>query len=340
MFTSDEILKMKMGDLFSGNIDTIKVEFRKYAMEWHPDHNSSPEANTVFNHIKMLYENAIVNLRNGHWVSTNKILFTTTTGKQHNLRYRKQYTFEFGDMYVSDTVLVYVVDKKFKDFFDNAKKNIGSFKYANDRMKTECSKYLPEIKTDFETKDGKLVLVINKTKDLFLLKDILEYFNGELTDRHVAWIISTLYNMSCYLSYTGLAHNNIALNTYFISPEYHSGALLGGWWYAGNRGEKMIGVPTKTYDLMPPDIKASKIASCRVDLELIRAIGRELLGDSTGGIHLLKKKNAPEDMIFWLRSVTTGKAVKDYQLWGDVLKESFGPRRFVVMDVDETKLYK
>ena len=75
----------------------------------------------------------------------------------------------------------------------------------------------------------------------------------------------------------------------------------------------------------------------RSDLELIRATGRELLGDISG--IRLRDPSIPRPMAEWLRYPSAGSALADYRFWREVLIASFGGRRFVRLDVTPEKMY-
>ena len=47
-----------------------------------------------------------------------------------------------------------------------------------------------------------------------------------------------------------------------------------------------------------------------------------------------------QEMLDWLKKVVTGTAVENYSAWGDVLTASFGPRKFVRLDLPAAKLYR
>jgi hypothetical protein len=241
-------------------------------------------------------------------------------------------------MYIGNSVILYLIDGINKGLVGNAQNVIRSFKYADERMKEEFSKYLPEILAVFEAYDNKFGVVVRKTKDLFMLKDILDYYDGKIPPRHVAWIMSSLYNLVCYLDYSKLSHNSITLDTYFVSPRFHSGALLGGWWYSVPQECRMIGVPEEIYSIMPPHVTYKKTGSILTDLESIRLIGRELLGDRNG-TKLTETGGAPMQMIDWLRGAAAGNALMDYSKWDEILDESFGERRFIEMKIDDDDLY-
>ena len=337
-FTIEQILKMKeCGQLFSGNPDTLKSEYQTLAKKWHPDiHGKEKDFDKVMARINVLHQQAGEVLKSGNWATPNLIQLKCVDGKVRKIKYKISYDFELGKTYIGDSIVLYLIPKDHQEFFDNAKERINSFQYANDKMKTEASRYLPKILSIFETEDNQLGMVIEKTSDLILLKDVLDFYKGKIPDKHVAWILSTLYNLTCYLDYSGLSHNALSIDNYFISPKFHSGALLGGWWYSVPQESKLKGLPSYTYSIMPVKIKDKKIGSTITDLELIKSIGRELLGDR-GGNKLLDV--APTDMVNWLRISTSNKALDNYSKWQEVLTQSFGKRKFVEMNLTSDMLY-
>lgn len=338
-FSAEQILGSKFpGDLFSKDTIKIKEELRRLLKLWHPDVNHDPISAEVFNHIYELYHLGISQLESGKW-ETPGLLEIGTNSNQFRVKYKKHFEFELGDCYIGDYIITYLIDKSYEDLFNNGRLTVNNFKYSSDRMKVEVMRYLPKPIRCFEI-ENKLGWVFEKTPDILSLRDVLNCYGGKLDPRHVAWIMSTLHNITCYLEYAGLSHNDISLDTYFISPKYHSGALLGGWWYATREGERLIAVPNRTYQFMSTETKASKIAFTKTDLELIRAIGRELLGDSTG-IRLNQIEGIPKPLISWLQLPSpTYSAIKDYSLWQKVLTDSFGPRKFVKMELTSNELYK
>ena len=258
------------------------------------------------------------------------------SGSWNEFYYIRRYEFELGEMYINNQMVLYSVDKKYLNLFNNAINTITHFEYKSEKMEKEMSKYLPSFDWKYET-DDRLWMTIKKTPDLLLLKDVIAYFGGKLGSRHVAWIMSTLHNLVCYLQYAKISHNGIATSSYFISPVHHSGALLGGWWYSVPVGERMIAVPryTSRRCSIPPKSMAW-LGSIGTDLELIRAVGRESLGPLPW-----PEKEIPKALGDWLTYTSPhGDAFEDYKIWDtEVLKDSFGPRRFVELSVTSTDLY-
>ena len=324
--------------LFTGDEEIAKQEFRVLAARWHPDR--CPDAGTtgVFQHVNRLYEAAVRKLRGGIWHTPGLLVARATDGVTYQIRYRRERAFELGRLFIGREITAWVVRREHADLFRNALEIINRLPCADARMAVEVGRYLPEIVRHFETGDG-WVLVLRKTPDLVLLRDVLDHCGGRLDARHVAWIISSLLNLACYLDYARLAHNAILTDAWFISPPRHSGALLGGWWYAVRQGEPMRAAPATTVQYAPFDVLDRKCGDSRTDRELIRALGRELLGDVTG-VRLARDRAAPAPMLDWLRLPAGDSAIHDYRTWtNQVLKASFGERRFVKLEITTDDLY-
>ena len=144
--------------------------------------------------------------------------------------------------------------------------------------------------------------------------------------------------ITCYLRYAKLTHNDISLDTYFISPKLHGGALLGGWWYAEDVGAKLSALNQRALDMITIPKKGKPIATPRLGLEQVRAIGRELAGDLTGS-SLTSSKTMPPVMARWLQTAGGDDALEEYRAWMAVLKSGFGPRRFVELELSADQVY-
>ena len=324
--------------LFTGDEAVAHQEFRALASRWHPDRCPDAVVTGVFQHVNRLYDAATRKLRGGIWQTPGLLVLRATDGATYKIRYRKERAFELGRLFVGREIVAYVVENDHADLFDSALQIIGRLPCADPRMAAEIGRHLPEVVRHFDTAEGR-VLVLRKSADQVLLRDLLDRCGGRMDARHVAWIISSLLNLACYLDYARLAHNAISADTAFVSPPQHSAALLGGWWYAVRQGERMRAAPAATVQHAPFEVMDRRCGDIRTDLELIRALGRELLGDVTGS-RLEREKAAPRPMLDWLRLLAGDSALRDYGIWMDrVLKDSFGKRRFVKLDVSAEDLY-
>ena len=330
----------KPGDLFSApDAKKIKVEYLNLCKKWHPDHNKLPIANQVMAKINDLYFIAIKQVGRNTWEQTNFIKIPLVNNKALDVHYRAVKEFELGRIYFCNEVIFYSIKKKYKDFFNNYLKIVNSFRYYNSNMREEVSKYLPQIILSSELRCGSFIIGVKKPSDVYLLRDILNYYNGNIQDRHIMWILSTMYNVCCYIDYSRLSHNGITLDNYFISPKYHSGMLLGGWWYSVNQEEKMIGVSSEIYNVLPESIKNKKLGNIVTDLESIKYIGKMLLGEKNGcGIRYNKK--IPVPLRDWFLKPCSKNAVEEYTNWKEVIIKSYGKREFYKMEIDDNKIYK
>ena len=339
--SADEILLIKPENpelLFSGP-HNLAAEKKALAKKWHPDLNGDANSGAVFKHINMLFGAAKIKAENGVWDVPNQlILQKKATNAKVVIRYQRRVPFELGEMFYGRTKVLFLINPGFKDMFEAGERAISDLGYGSPRMEAEMKRFLPDHRTSFEVSDGRLAYLMNKSGDVFLLKDIQAALGGLVHARHVAWILNATYNLACYLEHRGLTHNAISTETVFISPEHHSALLLGGWWYSCRKGQKLLALPAYTHRNAPADVLREKKADYRLDLLLIKTMGRELLGDVTG--MTLAQCGAPDPMVQFLRSPSTGSARQDYRAWGSVVDASFGKRTFTEMAITENEIFK
>ena len=338
MHTAEAILTMNSpGDLFSNDEVKIKTEYRNLAKHWHPDINHHPRAVEVMKKVNDLYHSGVEMLKAGQWVRKNYIQFHTVDHKKIGITYLAQRDFELGKMYICNQSIVYVVEKKHQSFYENYIRRNENLSFPNDKMKDDFVKYLPHIQDRFETEEY-LAIKVSKPQDVLSLRDVLTYYKGNMPDRHMAWVLSTLYNMACFLDYNKLVHMGLTVDNYFISPQYHSGVLLGGWWYTVGVGEKLTGAPKDVFNIITPKVKTDKKGHVSTDLDSIRQIGRELIGDKLGS-RLLTNTTLPKPIIDWLMGGSVNKPIDEYTRWGETLDRGYGKRTFVEMKISSSDLY-
>lgn len=333
--------------LFTGDLWIAKSEFHELSRRWHPDRNRHLAATTVFQRIAELYRAAQDLIRANRWRGAGVLELaadenagdeSTSNVVLKRIPYFKIVEFELGEMYVGETAVAFAVEQQYADLFLNANRRITSFRFANAPMRSEIAKSLPATPEYFAT-DERLIIILPKTADQILLQDLLEYLGGAIDARHVAWIINRLQNLACYFDYAGIVHQDISLRTVFVSPEFHTAAIFGGWWYAAAANEKISVLPVRTTEFAPPDAIRRKRADGRTDLELIRQLGRELIGVENGASIKLDK-NVPAAMRRWFDGATSGRAVTDYELWRNVLQMDFGKPKFCPLNVEPAAIYE
>jgi hypothetical protein len=253
------------------------------------------------------------------------------------VKYQAMHLFDLGVVYISSKFVTWIFNKDCEDLLNRGLSSLTKLKYANDKMKLEMSKYVPEIHAKVELNDG-IMLVMKKKTDIILLKDILNHFGGKMPVKHAAWVISSMYNMACFTQYNGIMHGGFSLDNYFIYPQAHEGHLLGGWWFSHTIGEKLVALTQTGVDIAPVSMINKGVAHNTLDLEMIKLVGRQLLGDSSG-VYLANDKTIPANLVRWLRDGAGKNAVKEYEGWHKVLTDSFGVRRFTELNLTENDIY-
>lgn len=324
--------------LFSADAAVAKREMRQLAFAWHPDRNSAPNAAAVFHKVQTLYERADQKRQAGTWQTPGLLTISASSGSVFTLNYAKKHIVDIGALYVGRTIFAFEVESANLDLSAAGLAQQSALSYADPSMKDEFSRYFPALLRKVSTAAGE-VLVFQKTPDQLLLKDVLAYFKGKMPPRHVAWIISRLLNIACYLERQAKqAHNGITLDSVFISPEFHSVALT-GWWFSASQGEPLKALSRQAALYAPPDVLSSKKGDCRVNIELIKALGRELLGDASGA-RLRADSSIPPAMVDWLELSGAQDAVSAFKEWQNrVLLDAFGQRRFEELALTHTDLY-
>lgn len=342
--TEEEILSVKVEKpeiIFLANDEAgLKNIYRKLSALWHPDKHITDKKDTgqIFVHIKLLYESALKKLGDGTLGKGLTVSFKTKDDKQFIFKYQRERDFELGKCYITNEYVAWCFLPEYKKNAQEGLERIKRLKFADDKMKKEFSKYVPKIDKILETSEY-FIIVMKKEKEFLNLKDVFEY-HVKMEPKHMAWVLSTMYNIGCFLKYNGVMHGGITLENYFINPSNHEGYVLGGWWYSKNFGEKIEMLSEVAVDVAPVSLLNSKKAQEGLDLEMIKLAGRIMLGDSTG-VYLNKNKALPKRLISWLRDASMGNAFKDYEIWmKDILQESFGVRRFIKMEVTANDIYK
>jgi hypothetical protein len=242
------------------------------------------------------------------------------------VKYLYQGINETGEYYIGNTIVIFSFTKK--KFFDNYLSSVKKIKYADDKIKNYFERFMPEIIDSFTSVDDKYYIVVKKTADVYPLWLVMDIFKQK---EHAAWLSTRLFNLSAFLSTSGIVHNGIAISNIFVSLEFHGASLLGGWQYATSEGNKMIGTNKEVYSVMSPSTKANKLANYNTDTMAIKHIICRLLGGKTyrdfvnivGEVwadFLMQSEDQPIDVV---------------HKWEGVRDKSFKEHRFVKVDIPE-----
>lgn len=337
--TADEILAIPIESpeiLFSADPAELKKQYRVLAKIWHPDGN--PAGEDIFQHINVLKDKAEVKMTLGLWDLPGKVRITSKVGTNYEISYRAHHQFEMGDLYAGDVSVIYLINDVDVDLVNNARSQIKGITYQSDRFRKEFERQIPKLAKEVEMVDRRAI-IFQKKRGQILLRDVLNHFRGKMDPKHVAWIVSRMYNLACFLRSVGLTHNDISPDTIYIDPENHYISLVGGWWYVTPIGSRLTAIPSRTMLYAPADVVKAKTADPIIDNELIKATARELLGDVSGS-KLLYDPLLPKPMVSWATDPSTDRTPKEYLNWQDkVLPAAFGPRTFVELDLTPDDVY-
>lgn len=340
--TADQILAISPSSydkLFT--IDNLKLELSRLRRLWHPDVCKHPRATDVFSHISAIFTSAESAKESNTW--KGKAFFEWTnkdSGKKFKLDYLTRKEFELGFRYLSHGYILYMIKSEFSDLFDNGLKFIKELKYDSDRMKVEFSRFVPQIIQSNTLEDGSRVVLMKKTHDIVPLRDLLDHLGGKIPHRHVAWMINRLYNLCVFFNHNRICHAGLTLDNIFVDPIKHGIMIYGGWWYASVIGYQISKVPAELLPFYPNELKSTKQTSSKVDTTVVKAIGIQLLGDSTGtGSKLFSDKNIPPELIRSLQVPPSGRPLEVFRNWHDILMKCYGKREFVEFNVNPREIY-
>lgn len=341
-FSSTEILGIVIPEklFLVSTEEDLKRAYRKLSALWHPDKHISDgkDTNATFAHIQMLYEKALTRIKNGEWNKSNLLKIIDKNNLKFEVRYLVKNEFEFGSSYIGKSVVAWEFNKSDLDFAERAIKNIQRLNFADVKMKEEFKKYLPEIIKIIDTSPS-TILIFKKDSETISLRDVLNYHKGFVDPKHVAWILSGMYNLACFNQYNGIMQAGFTLDNYFINPTNHLGQLIGGWWFTHKQEEKLSALSSDAANIAPVKMINNKKADIKLDLELIKFVGRQLLGDPIG-LKFHSDKRVPKDLANWLTDSLNRDAFTTYNIWQkEILPKSFGVRRFIKMNLTINDIY-
>lgn len=325
----DKILDsdVKVGDIFSNGEENLKRDYRKLSKICHPDSNQDPRAVDAFQKLNQLYDKALDMIHKNIWEKSNYLEIKTKTNTTLKINYFYHHTFELGEYYVCDKHIIYLFDFNKKIYYNNYIKQINELKYEDKKMEDFYKKLFPAIEAEYDTNTSHIIL-ISKPADVYPLRCFIDnVFKGDVPPKHLAWMITRLLNIGCFLKFNNLVNNGIEIDNLFVCPKFHSICLYGGWWFTTKEDETMIGTTKNIFNLMPPKVKSEKISKSITDIESIKAFGRAY------------QKDLPDDFKNFLNSGTLDNSVEELNKWDSALDKSFGERRFIKIKTTKQEIY-
>lgn len=328
-------------DIFSMmNPELLEQEKEEYIQRFKPTEYRTIQNFVVTRKVLLLYEQAMNQINDG-W-NEKDVYLKSITGREYKIHYTEGSSFKLGKRYVTSKYVIYVIEKEYKKYYQNYITKTKRYLKPDKTIWNFVEYMLPKVKENFETTEGEFVILVEKPAEMYSLRDILEYFDGNLRAEYVASILTRLYYFACYMSLTESTHNAITLDNLFFKPgrEIEEGAnftiddmrivgVYGGWFFTTYFNEKLKGVPREVYEIMPDNVKRRGYSSFEVDELSIKRLAKALLGN---------QENVPKPLLEWIQTTKIAKdPYSEFRNWEDVIIASFGARRFVDMNVDVSK---
>ncbi len=231
------------------------------------------------------------------WAGAETEMYRSAEGDDITVRYLFKSSADDGtDTFTSRNHVILVFPRDKRDAPDRFQKNLKLLSYPSADIKN-LSQYFPVYAGTFPLDDGRVMLALSKSEELFPLSAF-----GSLPAVHAAWIVSRLENLCCVMEFSNIRHGGIGMDSVFINARTHEAFLLGGWENAGHRA-----------------------GGSRDDLAAVRSTARRVLGRHFG--------SAPAEFRQFIDNGPASDAYSDFSEWDRVIERGFGGRKFEKLDL-------
>lgn len=147
----------------------------------------------------------------------------------------------------------------------------------------------------------------------------------ELDQKHVNWIMSRLFEFTCWLNQSGFCHAGITPDSIFVIPENH-GIVCTSFYHLMPLDQRLKTISGKYATFYPSTVMSDKLASSNIDIALSKKIAIWLLGDESGNGAKLRGKVIDECLDF-LQQVDYDP-LETYNTYRRILKTHFNTKEF------------
>lgn len=187
--------------------------------------------------------------------------------------------------------IVFEGDKKFLELSSHNYMTLWSKK---DKDSTFFKKYIPE-----SHKGNYIYELFDRAIPLLHVSD---YFQGNVPQEHVNWIVNRILEFCCWMAQSRLVHCGLTPESIFVIPESH-GIVVSSFYHMTTEGKRIMSVSGKYQSFYPSYLfdkkHGTKEATSKVDLECTMKIALYLLGDKTGNGAKLRKTHNNELLNFY-----------------------------------------
>jgi len=319
----DQVIVSKRPEqLYSGAVtfDDLKKRFRELVKVVHPDVTKDPRAGDAMILVQRLYDEAERAIAAGTWSGEDRtVRVRLGGGKAIKFSYVTKRQSEHSGLldYTTHERAAFFLPENFSDDVKRASKLVPAL-VAELEKKPDMAKVLRQyfptntVVSVYERDDRAIMATVYRDKESVCLADVLAV-EGTLTPKTAAWVISSLLDCCCTLSYLRTVHSAITARNVFIRPTKHSVQLVGGWWYASEVGKKIKRVPGEVYAASAKHL-VDKRSKCVIDLESVKELGRTMLKGRT---------DVPKAMSTWLMLPSKKSAPEEYSSWEKARDLSF-----------------
>lgn len=325
--TLEEILQaQKPSDLFNLDED-IHNQYKKLAKFCHPDINKNSLAEKAFKHLVTIYD--IYKDPSKALKESKQIDFLILIEKDKKYKYipRVFNKDECGEIYLGNSTLRLFNNKL---LLDNHEVQFYDFLYKS--KTTNFDKYVSE--THYIKYNDQSGILYKHQQETYRLKEILIKLKS-LPQEHVIWITNRLLELAAYLESINIVHNNISLFSVYINPNTH-GIELCDWQYARKTNEKLIALNGSLETIFPKETLKTGKAINQTDLNLIKHLGIQLLGDSSGfGNKLKMNKSINQNILRWYQGANKNKNILEtYDKFRKLCEKELGKSKFFKLELN------
>ena len=250
------------------------------------------------------------------WAQADEDFFECSDGKTINVRSLHRYSTPVMTAYTARQSVIFRFPQEQASNAEKLRKICTQLDYPSADTR-DLGRFFPAVTGGFSLTDGSVLLAIRKSEDEYPLRQF-----GRLSGRHTAWLVGRMENLCCVLEYNSLVHPDFGIDTLYIDPYDHQASLYGGWWNAVRNQTKVNG----------------KLRTTRDNLTALRETAAQVLGfRSREDVH--PTDDIPKPFADFLRSEPESNAYDDFAHWDDVLIKSYGERKFITLDTDDSQIY-
>lgn len=310
-----DILSMTYRELYpETSPDEIRKRFRKLASEWHPDHNTDANAALVFQYIRDMRDRALT--------GGPSVVFTRANGTSFKMSYLRETQGQGYRVYTGLSRIAYLVGKQYANSVRNHK-----WTFTNQSIRAEMEPILPQWVRTEELNDGSVLFIYDRSG--ILMSDLLALH--VIPNEHVAWMISRMINLACYLEFEKISHAGLSPDCLMVNLEKHSVSIVGPPIFLTRFGKRPVSVPARTIGSCNWLKKKEEVANFKIDVSLVKETALNLFRDS--GV-TLGQKGVRKEITKWLLTPPTGSAIQEHEAWD----RSLGERKFIPYPISAEQL--